>query len=32
MGKRKYTAEQIVGILRQAEVLQGKGQNIAEAC
>ena len=32
MGKKKYTAEQIVGILREAEVLQGKGQSIGEAC
>ena len=32
MSRKKYTAEQIVGILREAEVLQGKGQSIGEAC
>jgi putative transposase len=32
MNKKKYTAEQIVAMLREAEVLLGKGQSIAEAC
>ena len=32
MGKKKFTPEQIVSMLREAEVLLGKGQNIAEVC
>ena len=32
MSRKKYTPEQIVGILREAEVLQSKGQGIGEAC
>ena len=32
MGKKKFTPEQIVSMLREAEVLLGKGQNIAETC
>lgn len=32
MGKKKFTPEQIVSTLREAEVLLGKGQNIAETC
>ena len=32
MGKKKFTPEQIVSMLREAEVLLGKGQNIGEVC
>ena len=32
MGKKKFTPVQIVSMLREAEVLLGKGQNIAEVC
>ena len=32
MSKKKYTPEQVVTMLREAEVLLGKGQSIAEAC
>jgi transposase-like protein len=32
MGKRRHTTEEIIAKLREAEVLQAKGQNIAEAC
>ncbi len=32
MSKKKYTAEQIVTMLREAEVQVSKGQNIAEVC
>ena len=32
MARKKHTAEQIITKLREAEVLQGKGQSIAEAC
>lgn len=32
MGKKKFTPEQIVSMLRETEVLLGKGQNIAEVC
>jgi transposase-like protein len=30
MGRRHYTAEQVIGMLRQAEVLQGQGMTIGE--
>ena len=32
MGKRKYTTEQIINKLREAEVLQSQGQTIAFVC
>jgi len=32
MPKKRYTAEEIITKLRKAEVLQGKGQTLAEAC
>lgn len=32
MARKKHTAEQIITKLREAEVLQAKGQSIAEAC
>jgi putative transposase len=32
MSKKKYTGEQIVSMLREAEVQLSKGQNIAEVC
>ncbi len=32
MGRRRYTPEQIIGKLREAEVLLGKGQTIGQAC
>ena len=32
MSKKKYAPEQIVSLLREAEVLLGKGQSIAEVC
>lgn len=32
MSKKKYAPEQIVSMLREAEVLLGKGQSIAEMC
>jgi transposase-like protein len=31
MGRQKHTAEQIIGKLREAEVLQAKGMSIEEA-
>ena len=31
MGKRKYTAEEIIAKLHEAEVLQSQGKTIAEA-
>lgn len=30
MGKQRHTAEQIIGKLREAEVLQGKGMSLEE--
>jgi len=30
MGRKHYTAEQIIGMLRETEVLQGKGMTIGE--
>ena len=32
MGKMKFTAEQIISKLREAEVLQSNGQSITEVC
>jgi len=32
MSRKRYTAEQIVTKLREAEVLLGKGQSVAEVC
>jgi len=32
MGKKRYTAEQIIIKLREAEVLQASGQSITEVC
>ncbi len=31
MGRKRYTAEQIIGILREAEVLQSQGVTIGDA-
>jgi len=31
MGRKHYTAEQIIGMLREAEVLQSQGMTIGEA-
>lgn len=31
MAKKKYTAEQIIGMLREVEVLLGQGQTVAHA-
>ncbi len=31
MGRKRYTAEQIIGMLREAEVLQGQGVTIGDA-
>lgn len=30
MARKRYTAEQIIGYLRQAEVMVGQGKNIVE--
>lgn len=30
MAKKRFTAEQIIGLLRQAEVMVGQGKSIAE--
>jgi hypothetical protein len=32
MGKQRHTAEQIIGKLREAEVLQSKGMPMEEVC
>ncbi len=32
MGRKRFTAEQVIGKLREAEVLLSKGQSVAEAC
>ncbi len=32
MARKRFTSEQIIGYLRQAEVLIGQGQRIEEAC
>ena len=31
MGRKHYTAEQIIGMLREAEVVQSQGMTIGEA-
>ena len=31
MAKKKYTAEQIIGMLREVEILLGQGQTVAHA-
>jgi transposase-like protein len=32
MGRKRYAAEQIIGMLREAEVLQGQGMTIVDIC
>jgi len=32
MSKKRFSAEQVINKLREAEVLQAKGQSIVEAC
>jgi transposase-like protein len=32
MGRKHYTAEQIIGMLREAEILQGQSMTIGEVC
>ncbi len=32
MAKRGYSAEQIIGMLREAEVLNGQGQSVEQIC
>ena len=32
MNKKKFTVEQIIGKLREAEVLQSKGESIEAVC
>jgi len=32
MGKKRHTPEEIITKLREADVLQAKGQTVAEAC
>ncbi len=32
MGRKRYTAEQIIGMLRQAEVALAQGQTVAQVC
>ena len=32
MGRKRYTPEQIINILREAEVIQSKGSTVIEAC
>jgi hypothetical protein len=32
MSKKRYTTEQIIGKLREAEVLQSKGESIESVC
>jgi len=32
MGRRRYTPEQTIGKLREAEVLLAKGQTVGQAC
>ena len=32
MGRRRYTPEQIVGLLREAEILLSKGSTVEVAC
>ncbi len=32
MGRKRYTPEQIIRLLRQAEVLSSEGRNLSEIC
>jgi len=32
MGRKRYTPEQIINMLREAEVIQSKGSTVGEAC
>lgn len=32
MGRKKHTAEEIIGKLREAEIVQGQGGTVADAC
>ena len=32
MGRKRYTPEQIIGKLREAEVVLSKGQTVGQAC
>ena len=32
MGRKRYTSEQIIGYLREAEILQAKGSTIPQIC
>lgn len=32
MARKHYTVEQIIGYLRQAEVMSGQGRNVEEIC
>ena len=32
MGRRRYTSEQIIRYLRQAEVLSSQGRSVSEIC
>ncbi|KPK66140.1 MAG: transposase [Planctomycetes bacterium SM23_32] len=32
MGRKRFTPEQIIGKLREAEVLLGKGQTVGQVC
>jgi len=32
MGRKRYTPEQIIRLLRQAEVLSSEGRNLQEIC
>jgi len=32
VGKKRYTAEQIIAALRKAEIATAKGQSVAETC
>ncbi len=32
MGKKRYSAEQIIGYLREAEILSAKGSTIGQVC
>jgi DNA-binding transcriptional MerR regulator len=32
MGRKRYTPEQIIRLLRQSEVLSSQGRNLSEIC
>jgi putative transposase len=32
MGRKRYTAEQIIGMLREAEVFLNQGSTVGEVC